>query len=211
MIETLKSELADLEARHFELRAAHDARAAATATARDAFIDGNDEALQTVTETHSAVAALQSAVNELDERIKHKRGSLAAAELEAARIEAFEHRLAIMQRGEELLASYLILRTEANDTLKLLAEKLVAAFEALQSTRTEWLSSIDVNDANFSFDDFIAAGASDTAVRTQWDGTNRAASDKPYEMSHVLPFEDVLRIIFHITYESKKEAVNQAA
>ncbi len=211
MIEALKSELADLEARHFELRAAHGARDVAVAAARASFIDGDDDALHTVTETHSAATALQSVILALNTRIEQKRTELEAAELEAARIEAFENRLEIMRRGEELLTAYLSLRTEANDTLKLLAEQLVAAFEALQDNRNQWLSSIDVNDATFGFDDFIAAGASDTSVRTQWAGTLRAASDNAYEMPHVHPFEDVLRIIFHITYEAKKAASNRAA
>ena len=205
MIETLKTELADLEARRVELRVAHGARDVSLATARDSFIDGDDNALHTVTETQSASAALRYAVNSLDERITEKRAELDDAEREAARIETFENRLSIMNRGEELLTAYLTLRTDANDTLKLLGEKLVAAFEALQDNRNDFLQTIDVNDANFSFDDFIAAGASDTAVRTQWDGTRRAASDNSYELPHG-PFEGVLRIIFHITYEAKKAA-----
>jgi len=205
MIETLKSELADLEARRVELRAAHGARDVAVAAARNALIGGDDDALHTVTETQIASAAYRSALNELDERIKHKRGSLADAEREQNRIATFEHRLSLIRRGEELLKTYLDMRAEVNEELKRHAENLSAAFFALQDNRNDWLASIDIN-ATFEFDDFIDAGVDPTACRAQWDGTKRAISDIPYIMPHVQPFEDVLRIIFHVFNEAKKAA-----
>jgi len=205
MIEGLKQELESLSARRNELQSELLRGDVEVSSARESLLQGRVGAVQSVTVAHSSAEALRAAVMALDERITRKRAELDDAEMEAARIETFENRLSIMKRGEELLTAYLTLRTEANDELKLLGEKLVAAFEALQSNRTEWLSSIDANDANFSFDDFIAAGASDTAVRTQWDGTRRAASDNAYVLPHG-PFEDVLRIIFHICYEAKKAA-----
>ncbi|MDQ3256443.1 MAG: hypothetical protein M3R15_21565 [Acidobacteriota bacterium] len=210
MIEELKSELADLEFRRIELRAAHGARDVAVAAARDSLIGGNDGALHTVTETHSASEALRAAVNALDERIEQKRGELADAEREATRLETFEHRRAIMRRGEELLTAYLAVRAEVNDELKRRAEQMIVAFDALQANRNAWLASIDVN-ATFEFDEFIAAGAEPTAVRSQWDGTKRAASDNAYVMPHVLPFEDVLRIVFHVWNEATREESSRAA
>ncbi|MDQ3257889.1 MAG: hypothetical protein M3R15_29045 [Acidobacteriota bacterium] len=211
MIEELKEELETLSARRNELQSELLRGDVEVSSAREALLQGRVGAVQTVTIAHSSAEALRAAVMALDERIKHKRGSLADAELEAAQIEAFEQRLAIMRRGEVLLAEYITLRTEANDTLKLLAEKLIAAFFSLQDNRNQWLSSIDANDATFGFDDFIAAGADPTACRAQWDGTNRAASDKPYVLPSVVPFDTILWHIFVIHSEATKEASSRAA
>jgi len=210
MIEGLKKELESLSARRTELQSELSRGDLAVSTARDALIDGDDDALHTVTETQSASAALRSAVNELDERIKHKRGSLADAELEAARIETFDHRLQIISRGAELLAAYIAVRDRANEELKRHAALMSAAFFALQDNRNDWLASIDIN-ATFEFDEFIDAGVDPTAVRAQWDGTLRAASDNAYVMPHVQPFEDVLRIIFHVWNEATREQSSRAA
>jgi hypothetical protein len=214
MIETLKSELADLEARRVALRNAHGVRAAATASARDSLIGGNDDfdaAIHTVTETRSASEALLYAVNEIDGRIAQKRIELADAEREQNRIATFEHRLSIIRRGSELLKTYLDVRAEVNEELKRHATEMSAAFFALQDNRRAWLNSIPVDDATFGFDEFIDAGADPTACRAQWDGTKRAASDIPYIMSHVQPFEDVLRVIFHVWNEATFEESSRAA
>ncbi len=210
MIEGLKKELESLSARRTELQSELSRGDLAVSTARDSLIGGDDDALHTVTETQSASAALRSAVNELDERIKHKRGSLADAEREQNRIATFEHRLSLIRRGEELLKTYLDMRAEVNEELKRHAENLSAAFFALQANRNDWLTNIDI-DAKFSFDDFIDAGVDPTACRAQWDGTKRAISDIPYIMPHVQPFEDVLRIIFHVWNEATREQSKRAA
>ena len=162
--------------------------------------------MQAVTVAHSSAEALRAAVNALDERIAKKRAELDDAEREAARIETFEHRLQIMKRGEVLLKTYLDVRSRVNEDLKHHAALMSEAFFALQENRKAWLATIDVNDATFGFDEFIAAGASDTAVRAQWDGTNAAASDKAYELPSVQPFGSLLWYIFVIHSEAKKQS-----
>lgn len=204
MIEELKEELETLSARCNSLQSELLRSDSAVSSARESLLLGSVGAVQTVTATHSASEALRAAVNALDGRIAQKRIELADAELEAARIETFEHRLKIMARGEELLTAYIAVRADVNEALKKHAEKLVAAFEALQDNRRAWLSSIPVDDATFSFDDFIAAGAVPTAVRSQWDGTNSAASDKAYVLPHVHPFGSLLWNIFVIHSEANE-------
>ena len=204
MIENIQKELESLSARKIELQSELLRGDVAVSSARESLLQGRVGAVQTVTVAHSSAEALRASVMALDERIAKKRTELADAELEAARIETFEHRLQIVRRGEELLKTYLDVRDRTNEALKKHAEEMSVAFYALQDNRNKFLASIDVNDATFGFDEFIAAGAVPTAVRAQWDGTKRSASDIPYIMPHVQPFEDILRLVFHVWNETKK-------
>jgi hypothetical protein len=211
MIEGLKKELETLSARRNELQSELSRSDLAVSTARASLLQGRVGAVQSVTVAHSSAEALRAAVMALDERITRKRAELDDAEMEAARIETFEQRLAILRRGDELLKTYLDLRADVNEELKRHAENLSAAFFALQDNRRAWLESVPVDDATFGFDEFIDAGVDPTACRAQWDGTKRAASDIPYIMPHVQPFEDVLRIIFHVWNEATFEESSRAA
>ena len=205
MIEDIRKELESLSARKIELESELARGDLEVSSARESLLQGTVGAVQTVTVAHSSAEALRAAVNALDKRIEQKRAELATALDEARRESEFEHRLALMQRGEDLLTAYLAVRDRTNEALKKHAEEMSAAFAALQANRNAWLASIDITDV-FSFDEFIAAGVDPTSVRAQWDGTNGAASDdKAYVLPHVLPFEDVLRIVFHVWHEATKE------
>ncbi len=211
MIEGLKKELESLSARKIELQSELSSGDESVASARESLLQGSVGAVQSVTVAHSSAEALRAAVMALDERITRKRAELDDAEREQNRIETFEHRLAIMRRGEDLLTAYIAVRADVNEALKKHATEMSAAFFALQDNRNAWLASIEVNDATFEFDEFIEAGVDPTAVRAQWDGTNRAASDMPYVMPSVQPFDDVLRIVFHVWHEATREESSRAA